>query len=70
MEQLEDNLGALDIALSPAQIARLDEVSKPQLPFPHEFLKGAWNISQGGTTINGRPSEVWPLAPQTDAERH
>ena len=40
LEQLEDNLGALEFELTPQQIARLDEVSKdsPAKLFPHNFL--------------------------------
>lgn len=70
MRQLEDNLAALDVRLTPEQTARLDEISTPVLPFPHDFLRYTVNNVQGGTTINGRPSEVWHLAPKSDAERH
>jgi aryl-alcohol dehydrogenase-like predicted oxidoreductase len=70
LEQLEDNLGALEVVLSPDHIARLDEVSKPQLAFPHEFIRNTADSTQGGTTINGRASKVWNLAPQNDRERH
>jgi aryl-alcohol dehydrogenase-like predicted oxidoreductase len=70
MQQLDDNLGALEVRLSPDHLARLDEASKPALPFPHEFLRYTADNTQGGTTINGRPSKLWALAPQSDAERH
>jgi aryl-alcohol dehydrogenase-like predicted oxidoreductase len=70
LEQLEDNLGALEVALSPDHVARLDEVSKPQLAFPHDFIRNTADTTQGGTTINGRPSKIWNLAPQNDRERH
>lgn len=70
MEQLNDNLSALDIVLTPEQTAQLDEVSTPVLPFPHEFLRFTADNVQGGTTINGKPSKVWHLAPKSDAERH
>ena len=33
-------------------------------PFPHEFLKYTVDNVQGGTTVNGRPSKVWHLAPR------
>ena len=33
-----DNLGALDINLTPEHIARLDQIGKLQLGFPHDFL--------------------------------
>ncbi len=70
MDQLNDNLAALDLPLTPDQIARLDEVSNVTMPFPHEFLKFTVDNTQGGTTINGRPSKPWALAPKSDAERH
>ena len=34
----EDNLGCLDLTLDIEQKARLDEVSKISLGFPHDFL--------------------------------
>jgi aryl-alcohol dehydrogenase-like predicted oxidoreductase len=40
VEQLEDNLGALDVTLSDEQMARLDEVSAITLGFPHDFIRG------------------------------
>ena len=36
--QLEENLGALEVELTPAQLARLDEVSAIDLGFPHAML--------------------------------
>lgn len=36
--QAEDNLGALDVALSPEQLARLDEASAPAPTFPDRFM--------------------------------
>ncbi len=38
--QLEDNLGALDVELSPDQLARLDQVSGVAPVFPMDILKG------------------------------
>lgn len=70
IEQLKDNLGCLEVSLRAEDLKALDEVSKPVLSFPHEFLKGSNNVSQGGTTINGVTSEAWGLAPKNDAERH
>ena len=52
IDQLEQNLAALDIALSPEQIARLDKLSKPTLSFPMQFLNVATMFSHGGTTVN------------------
>lgn len=36
--QLEDNLGCLEFSLTAAQIDQLDQVSKIELGFPHDFL--------------------------------
>jgi aryl-alcohol dehydrogenase-like predicted oxidoreductase len=70
LDQLEQNLAALDLALTAEQIARLDALSKPILGFPMQFLNIASMFSQGGTTVNGEKSTVWPLAPKSDAERY
>jgi aryl-alcohol dehydrogenase-like predicted oxidoreductase len=70
LDQLEQNLAALDIGLSADQVARLDTLSRPTLSFPMQFLNVAGMFSQGGTTVNGEPSTVWPLAPKSDAERY
>jgi aryl-alcohol dehydrogenase-like predicted oxidoreductase len=40
MDQLEDNLGCLDVELSGEHMARLDEVSAIELGFPHDFIRG------------------------------
>ncbi|WP_254560483.1 aldo/keto reductase [Dyadobacter diqingensis] len=38
-KQLEDSLGCLDFTLPEEMVTRLDEISKIELGFPHEFLK-------------------------------
>jgi len=38
LEQLSDNLAALDVTLDEEHLARLDEVSRIEPGFPHEFL--------------------------------
>jgi diketogulonate reductase-like aldo/keto reductase len=37
VEQLKDNIGALDVELSDEHLQRLDAVSAIDLGFPHEF---------------------------------
>jgi len=69
IEQLEANLASMDVTLTGAQMAKLDEVSAPSLNFPHSFLQRIPAAVYGGTTINGVPSEEWPLSPKTDGER-
>jgi aryl-alcohol dehydrogenase-like predicted oxidoreductase len=68
-EQLEDNLGALSVGLAPEQIAALEEISRPKLNFPFDFLKNVGTFGFNGTTINGETFNVNPLAPQNDSER-
>jgi aryl-alcohol dehydrogenase-like predicted oxidoreductase len=46
-EQLEDNLGALDLELTAEELARLEEVSRVELGFPHDF--GAQRLAYGDT---------------------
>ena len=41
VEQLRDNLGSLEVELTPDDHARLEEVSRPQLGFPRSFLESA-----------------------------
>jgi aryl-alcohol dehydrogenase-like predicted oxidoreductase len=38
--QLDDNLAALQLKLTPADVARLDEVSKPAFGYPYDFIGG------------------------------
>ncbi|MGW1464387.1 aldo/keto reductase [Streptomyces sp. NPDC002308] len=54
--QLEDNLGALRVELTPAQLARLDEVSAIDLGNPHGLLAGDHirTVVTGGMKIETR----------------
>ena len=70
MEQLEQNLAGLAVALDHSQVESLDRVSTPTLGFPMPFLQMATTIMHGGSTVDGESSEVWPMAPQSDDERH
>ncbi len=70
MEQLEDNLGALEVKLSSEQIKKLDDVSQPKLNFPHDFLKNVAGFGYNGATIDGVSSPVNPLSPASDEERY
>jgi aryl-alcohol dehydrogenase-like predicted oxidoreductase len=53
--QLEDTLGALELALSADQLARLDAASRVSLGFPHEFLRSEMvkNVVGGGAVVEG-----------------
>jgi aryl-alcohol dehydrogenase-like predicted oxidoreductase len=70
LEQLDDNLAATDVQLEPTQLARLNELSKPKLNFPADFIAGGASFFHGGTTINGRSAKPWPLAPTGDEDRY
>lgn len=70
MQQLEDNLAAIDVRLTSAQVARLDELSKPKLNFPADFLANGRAFFHGGTTINGQSAPLWPMAPKGDDDRY
>jgi aryl-alcohol dehydrogenase-like predicted oxidoreductase len=69
MEQLEDNLAALDLRLQPSQLAALDELTAPQLNFPAQFVKNAAGFSSSGTIINGVVAPVNPLVPKSEQDR-
>ncbi len=46
--QLQDNLGCIALRLSEEQTARLDDVSKAPLGFPHDFLAMSQTVTYGG----------------------
>ncbi|MDX2148921.1 MAG: aldo/keto reductase [Planctomycetota bacterium] len=69
VDQLEENIASLRVRLSNEQVARLDEVSRPQLNFPADFLAGIGAVVHGGLSINGVSPAEWANAPKTDAER-
>jgi aryl-alcohol dehydrogenase-like predicted oxidoreductase len=70
VDQLDDNVAALSLKLTPEQIAQLDGLSKPMLNFPAMFLRGAPSFMHGGLTVNGVSAPKNPLAPSSDAERY
>ncbi len=50
VEQLADNLAAVDVSLSDGQLARLNKASEIALGFPHEFIQGdtLLSVQSGG----------------------
>jgi len=56
LRQLEDNIGALNVDLTAEHLARLDEASRIDLGFPHDFL--AYDFIRagltGGTSLRAR----------------
>jgi hypothetical protein len=51
-------------------VARLDALSQPTLPFPVDFVNNGASFYFGGTTINGRKADVWPMSPAGDDDRY
>jgi aryl-alcohol dehydrogenase-like predicted oxidoreductase len=70
LDQLEQNLAALSVTLSPEQVAALDKVSEPALNFPAPFFRMIPMFANGGTTINGVTSAPWPLMPKPGDPRY
>ena len=69
LDQLDDNLGALDVNLTAAHMQALDKATTPVLPFPTDMPAFVPTFAFGGTTINGQPSQPWSQAPQNGDER-
>jgi len=69
LAQLDANLKALDLTLTPEQIASLDNVSKPVLNFPADFLTHSPSYSHAGATVNGVPSQMTFLVPKDESPR-
>jgi diketogulonate reductase-like aldo/keto reductase len=70
LDQLNDNLAALDVQLQAGQVEKLNGLTKPTLDFPAEFIASGAPILHGGTTINGRSFPVWPMSPEGDSDRY
>jgi aryl-alcohol dehydrogenase-like predicted oxidoreductase len=70
MEQLDQNLAALDVALPAAVVEKLDAVSAPVLGFPAAFLSRAGMFMHGGMTVNGDTAGPSPFTATKDAPRY
>ena len=67
VEHLENNVAALEVTLTPAQLRTLDGVSAPTLNYPapmHGALRAMLQFAD--TAVDGEPSAVSPPLPQTD----
>jgi aryl-alcohol dehydrogenase-like predicted oxidoreductase len=61
LDHLTGNLEALSVALTPAQSARLDEVSAPALNYPYDLNRTTGAMLQfAGATVDGVESTVYP----------
>jgi aryl-alcohol dehydrogenase-like predicted oxidoreductase len=53
LAQLDDNVKALDVKLSPGELGRLDQLTRPTFGFPQNMAPLFPAIHNGGTTVNG-----------------
>lgn len=53
LAQLDENIAALEVTLTPAQRDELDQVSTPTLPFPLPFLASTPGLHFPDATVNG-----------------
>ncbi len=57
LHQLEDTLGALDFAIPPELLLRLEAVSRPETRFPYTYFEpGMQSMISGGTTVGNKPA--------------
>jgi aryl-alcohol dehydrogenase-like predicted oxidoreductase len=70
LDQLDQNLAALAVSLTPEHVAALDALSKPSLNFPAALGPTATSIMHGGATVNGQPSQLLPLWREVAAKRY
>lgn len=68
LQQLEDNIAALELKLDQKHMEALDKVSKPSLNFPYDFCANNGPWGWGGCTVNGVTHAVNPLAPKSEEE--
>jgi aryl-alcohol dehydrogenase-like predicted oxidoreductase len=53
--QLSDNLAALEVDLPPESVERIDAASEPYLPYPHDFMRMARQMSAMMVQQNAAP---------------
>ncbi len=70
IEQLEDNLEALEVKLSPEHQKLLDDASKPPFYVLGRFMAPPYSFAYGGTTVNGMTHPQLQMSPKNDEERY
>jgi aryl-alcohol dehydrogenase-like predicted oxidoreductase len=71
LEQLEQNLAATEVTLTPEHRVALDRVSEPALSFPAPFLRSlASALMHAGATVNGEPSVMAALFKEVATKRY
>ncbi|TDQ08430.1 aldo/keto reductase [Pedobacter metabolipauper] len=68
IDQLNQNLASLSVALSDEEVGYLNEVSEPVLNFPIPFMRAGYHNGMGGTTINGKTSLISSILPKNSKE--
>ncbi|HEY4338438.1 MAG TPA: aldo/keto reductase [Steroidobacteraceae bacterium] len=61
LAQLEDNVKALDLKLSVAELGRLDALTKPKFGFPQSMAPVFPALHNAGTTVNGVGAPLLPF---------
>ncbi|MGC1301752.1 MAG: aldo/keto reductase [Caulobacteraceae bacterium] len=62
IEQLRENLAALELKLTADQIARLDAASRPRLNFPADLNRDrSPSLAFAGATVDGETTTLFPL---------
>ena len=61
LAQLEDNVKALDVTLTPEERARLDGLTQPKFGFPQSMQPVFPAIHHGGSTVNGISAPISPF---------
>jgi aryl-alcohol dehydrogenase-like predicted oxidoreductase len=70
LDQLNDNVSALDVKLTAEHVRALDEVSTPPGYLLSRFMAPPYSFAYGGTHVNGVAHPANPQAPKSDAERY
>jgi aryl-alcohol dehydrogenase-like predicted oxidoreductase len=68
LDQLEDNVRALDVRLTSEELGRLDALTKPTFGFPQSMAPFFPAIHNGGTTVNGVHAEISPFVIDKDGK--
>jgi aryl-alcohol dehydrogenase-like predicted oxidoreductase len=61
LAQLEDNVKALEVILTPEERARLDGLTQPKFGFPQSMQPVFPSIHHGGSTVNGISAPISPF---------
>ena len=70
LEQLDDNLRALAVTLTPEQRKQLDAVSAPPAYVLTRMLRPPFSFGYGGTTVDGATHPANAMAPKDERERY